>query len=80
MSSGVRLVCYPRSQSAFDVKAALHLKIEIPGGFAPEEIVREIQARLRDSYPLAVIRMQEPTRENGQVTWYVYRDGLLTTA
>lgn len=71
MSPKVRLKCYPASDAAFGQHAALHLTIELPETYSPDEIVLEIQRRLRETYPLALIRAESLD----DPTWHVYRDG-----
>ncbi|HKB27467.1 MAG TPA: hypothetical protein VKC59_00410 [Candidatus Limnocylindrales bacterium] len=78
MSPQVRLVCYPRTDGVFSAAAALHLRIELPAHYSAEEVVGEIQLRLRDRYPLASIQVETALPSGGASTWHVYRDGFVS--
>jgi hypothetical protein len=74
MSPSVRLVCYPRGDGTFNEHAQLTLRIDLPDSYSAEDLVAEVQRRLRDSYPLAAIHV-EPGKADGPPTWHVHRDG-----
>ena len=74
MSPSVRLVCYPDGDGKFNAHAALTLRIDLPDSYSAQDVIDEIQRRLRDSYPLASIHVE--TGGDGELpTWHVFRDG-----
>jgi hypothetical protein len=83
MSPQVRLVTYPDGDGAFSAHT-LQLTVELPAAYSPDDVVQEIERRLRETYPLARITVEHPggagAGDGGQVTWHVYRDGAVTGA
>jgi hypothetical protein len=83
MSPQVRLVTYPDGDGAFGAHT-LRLTVELPAAYSPDDVVREIERRLRETYPLAHITVEHPDGagdgDGGQVTWHVYRDGAVAGA
>jgi hypothetical protein len=75
MSPSVRLVCYPGGDGAFTEHTALTLRIDLPVTYSAEEVVAEIQQRLRAIYPLATITVEDGDGEDGLPIWRVHRDG-----
>jgi hypothetical protein len=65
------LLAFPRHDDAFH--ALLHTLAAGLDGHGPEEL----QIRLRERYPHAVVRAQNPlgVLQVTSVAWYVYRDG-----
>jgi len=57
----------PRTDEAF----VRHVEAVVAGG---AESAAELEARLRESYPAAVVRERDLSGEPGPI-WYVYRDG-----
>jgi hypothetical protein len=84
MSPSVRLICYPGGDGSFATHASLTLRIDLPDSYSPAEVVQEIERRLRATYPLASIVVEEDAGDGGEVTamptWHVYRDGTTPTA
>jgi hypothetical protein len=78
---------YPNGDGAFSAHT-LQLTVELPSAYSPEAVVREIERRLQETYPLAHISVEHPDvdgagavdGDGGQVTWHVYRDGALAGA
>ena len=60
------LIVNPRSDSAFVAMVERSLR----EGMSPSEL----QARIREHYPLAVVRTRDLAAEPNEI-WYVYRDG-----
>jgi hypothetical protein len=52
MSPQVRLVTYPDGDGAFSAHT-LQLTVELPAAYSPDDVVQEIERRLRETYPLA---------------------------
>ena len=84
MSPSVRLICYPDGDGAFTTHASLTLRIDLPDSYSPAEVVQEIERRLRATYPLASIMVEQDTGDRREPaampTWHVYRDGSTPTA
>lgn len=84
MSPSVRLICYPDGDGAFSTHATLTLRIDLPDSYSPEQVVGEIERRLRATYPLASILVERGDGDGdataGMATWHVYRDGTTPTA
>jgi hypothetical protein len=73
MLEGLRLVCYPRDDAAFEaVVAAL-----LPSAETEDALAAAIGDALRRRYPLVRIRSRDPIAEYSTepATWSVYRDG-----
>ena len=83
MPPQVRLVTYPNGDGAFSAHT-LQLTVDLPAAYSADDVVREIERRLQDTYPLAHIRVEHPDGvgdgDGGKVTWHVYRDGALAGA
>lgn len=64
------LIVNPRSDSAF---------VELVAELAADTVAdpTDLQGRLRDRYPNAIVRRRELSSEQTEV-WYVYRDGRWT--
>ncbi len=77
-SRSVTLRCYPKDNRPFEEYAHAALREALVQGGRPEEIIRELETRLRERYPETVVhrrdRLAEPPDERGEV-WYVYRNG-----
>jgi hypothetical protein len=71
VSPTVQVRCYPPEDAAFHQRVAIHLTIDLPDSYTPEDVVAEMQHRLREAFPLACIRV-DPADEP---IWHVYRDG-----
>jgi len=80
MSPSVRLVCYPDGDGRFGAHAALTLRIDLPETYSAEDVIVEIQRRLRDKYPLAAIRVESGDGLERPATWHIFRDGIVTRA
>ncbi len=80
MSSSVRLVCYPDVDGHFTEHAAITLRIDLPDSYSADDVVQEIQRRLRETYPLASIHVEPGDGDGEPPTWHVYRDGLAPPA
>lgn len=80
MSPSVRLVCYPAGDGQFSEHAAITLRIDLPDSYSAEDVVDEIERRLRDSYPLARIQVEPGDGDGHRPIWHVYRDGLMPSA
>jgi hypothetical protein len=76
MSPSVRLVCHPDVDGRFSERAALTLRIDLPGSYSAEDVVKEIQQRLRETYPLATIRVEAANGDGDLPVWHVHRDGV----
>jgi hypothetical protein len=74
MSPSVRLFCYPDGDGRFSEHTALTLRIDLPDHYAPADVLRDIERRLRDTYPLATILVEEGSGID-KPTWHVHRDG-----
>jgi hypothetical protein len=59
----------------FTEHAAVTLRIDLPETYSPEEVVAEIQQRLRALYPLATITVEDGRADDQLPTWHVHRDG-----
>lgn len=70
---------FPAQDDAFarDVSAAAEAAVS--EGAGEDELVAIVEARLRATYPNAVVRMQEPLASlmDGADTLYAYRDGAI---
>ena len=77
MSPSVRLVCYPDGDGRFGAHAALTMRIELPETYSAEDVIDEIQRRLREKYPLAAVQIETGDGVDAPVTWHVFRDGLV---
>ena len=75
MSPTVRLVCYPDGDGAFAVHTALTLRIDLPETYSADEVIAEIQLRVRSIYPLATITVEDGEGEDALPIWHVRRDG-----
>jgi hypothetical protein len=75
MSPSVRLVCYPDGDGAFTEHTALTLRIDLPDTYSADEVVAEIQQRVRAIYPLATITIEDGLDGDALPTWQVHRDG-----
>lgn len=75
MPASVRLVCHGDGNGLFGGRAALTLRIDLPDTTLAEEVVAEIQRRLRSSHPLVTVTADERDREDGLTVWHVHRDG-----
>jgi hypothetical protein len=85
MSPSVRLVCYSDGDGTFGRHAAaLTLRIDLPENYSAQEVVTEIERRLRETYPLAAIHVESSDGVSdggaGSPTWHVYRHGLTPLA
>jgi len=69
------LQCFPHDDPAFRASAETLLRSSVL------DDPRELQQRLRRSYPNAVVRRQHPLAvlSDGPRVWYVYRDGHYVT-
>jgi hypothetical protein len=82
MLGKVRFLPFPADDADF----LTHLEAVLSGSVAPSHrdlaVIEAAQVRLRERYPAAVIRARDALAElpNDETTWYVYRDGHLTTA
>jgi hypothetical protein len=77
MSPTVRLVCDPDGNGAFAEHTALTLRIDLPGASSADEVIAEIQRRVREIYPLATITVEDSEGEDALPIWHVRRDGHL---
>jgi len=77
MSPTVLLVCYPDGDGAFAEHTALTLRIDLPDVYSAEEVIAEIQLRVRAIYPLATITVEDGEGEDALPIWHVRRDGHL---
>ena len=53
MFPSVRLLCYPDGGGKFGAHTALTLRIDWPDQYLPEDVIREIDRRLRETHPRA---------------------------
>lgn len=74
MSPRARLVCHPDGDGAVTEHTALTLRINLPDTYSTDEVVAEIQQRLRAIYPLATITVEDGDGEDGLPIWHVHRD------
>ena len=75
MSPSVRLVCYPDGDGMFTEHAAVTVRIDLPETYSREEVVAEVQQRLRALYPLATITVEGGGDDDQVRTWHVHQDG-----
>ena len=75
MSPTVRLVCYPDGDGAFVEHTALTLRIDLPDTYSADEVIAELQLRVRAIYPLATITVEVGEGEDALPIWHVRRDG-----
>jgi hypothetical protein len=87
MSPSVRVACYPDGDSSFLSHTTLILRIDLPETYSGDEVVLELERRLRETYPLAQIHVESgvgsPGVEQqgvGLPTWHIYRDGVAAHA
>ena len=70
MTESVSAICFPREDPHF--ARTVHALVDPD----PEPVLAAVQALLRDTYPLAVVRSRHPLAcFDGQQVWYVFRDG-----
>ncbi len=69
-------MCYPDGDGHFSDHAAITLRMDLPDSYSSEDVVEEIQRRLRATYPLATIRGESGDGDGGLPIWHVHRDGL----
>ena len=74
MSPKVHLVLYPDGDGDFSSHVELNLTINLPDSYSAADVVRAIEERLREKYPLAQIIVSPPI-DDGNPTWEIYRDG-----
>jgi hypothetical protein len=76
LSPRARLRCYPDGDGQFGKHAALTLRIELPDSYSMDDVVHELERKLRERYPLARIQVQSDDPADDTPTWHVYRDGV----
>jgi hypothetical protein len=76
MSPRVQLALYPDGDAEFEQHATLSLNIDVPAEYSAAEIVAAIQARLRETYPRAMIHSEVFDGDGFDARWHVYRDGV----
>jgi hypothetical protein len=74
VSTSVRVLCHPTSDSDFSSDVELHIAMDLPADCPPANLVSEIQARLQAKYPRASISVM-PQDPDGTESWEIYRDG-----
>jgi hypothetical protein len=68
-------MCYPDGDGHFRQHAAITLRIDLPDSYSPDDVVEEIERRLRETYRLARIHVEPGNGDGESPTWHVYRDG-----
>jgi hypothetical protein len=81
MREGLRLVCHPRDDRAFEADVEAVAAALMPTDLGDNELAAAIGDALRDRYPLVRIRSRDPIADYSAepATWSVYRDGRPTT-
>ena len=77
MLEGLRLVCYPRDDDAFEADVEAVVAALRSWAATENELVAAIGDALRERYPLVKIRSRDPIAQYSTepLTWSVYRDG-----
>jgi hypothetical protein len=74
---GLRLICYPRDDSAFEAEVEAVVATLLPIAESVDDLAAAIGDALRPRYPLVRIRSRDPIAEYSSepATWSVFRDG-----
>ena len=78
VASGLAVHCFPSADEEFRAATQDLIAEGAERGRPTDELVREVQARLRERYPRAVVRPKDLAAELGDPivqTIYAFRDG-----